>query len=293
MGRLGQLALLLFLILLGVVVVAGILGGGGGGESVGTTTPAPQTTSPPEATPQPTTPPPTQAQATAAPPTTEPPRTTSPPTTPPPQMVWKRVLRWEGLAGKDVATEAFLITSDSWRIRWGMQGSEFAILTIAVYQIIPPVVYPYDLYMIDNPGEDTIYFHEPGMYYLDISSANCQWYVEVEENLPEDEEPFGSVFKNASWELIKSWTGSNDKTTEKFETPRIWRVKWRVTPENQYSVFSVTVYDSGGDVIYSMQADMGSGVFYVYDDAEEVYLKILCANVREWSVRVEMQRPGG
>ncbi len=291
MGRFGQVTLLLFLMFLGAVVVAGIFGGGGGsGEGAGTAAPPAHTTLPPETSPEPTPPPTTRAPT--APPSTAPP-TTSPPTTQPPQMVWKRVLRWDGLAGKDVATEAFLITSDSWRVRWGMQGSEFAILSIAVYRIVPPLVYPYELYMIDNPGEDTIYFHEPGMYYLDISSANCQWHVEVEEELPEDEEPFGSVFKNASWELIKSWSGSNDKTTEKFETPRIWRVKWRVTPENQYSIFSITVYDSRGDLVYSMDADTGSGVFYVYDDAEEVYLKILCANVREWSVRVEMQRPGG
>ena len=152
-----------------------------------TTTSAPTATQPTTESPT-TTPPPTTKPPTTPPPTTAPPKTTAPP----PRMMWKQVLSWDGLAGKDVVTEAFLIVSDSWRIKWGMQGSNFPILTITVYAIWPPEVYLYDIYMIDNPGEDVIYFHEPGMYFLDISSANCQWYVQVEEELPEDEEPHGS-----------------------------------------------------------------------------------------------------
>ncbi len=102
-----------------------------------------------------------------------------------PEPTWQPVKEWSGNGMK--STETFRIASREWRINWETQNENIAgILGIYVYKADGssqsnqmPVAIPVNTQGI---GKDTAYVHEgPGEFYLQISSANVDWHIIVED----------------------------------------------------------------------------------------------------------------
>ncbi len=94
---------------------------------------------------------------------------------------WAAVKDWTGTGSK--ATETFQVASKEWRVTWSSTaqgdgaGASFGVL-----------VYTEDKKLVASATgrvgmSDVTYVHEgPGRYYLDVTAANVNWKMAVEED---------------------------------------------------------------------------------------------------------------
>jgi len=98
-----------------------------------------------------------------------------------PSATWRTAARWSGSGMKQ--TETFSIRSSEWRISWKTTREVFAgagILQVYVYGAAGELVSL--AANLQGVGSDVSYVHaQPGRFYLDISSANVDWEVVVED----------------------------------------------------------------------------------------------------------------
>lgn len=100
------------------------------------------------------------------------------------------------------------------------------------------------------------------------------------------------------WELVTSFTGSADKTTQTFTiTSSEWRIYWSYIPDSQfpqYAVFAFFAYPKGETALFvdSVSADGNSetsSIEYVQEGAGQYYLKILSANLEAYSIHIQQR----
>jgi hypothetical protein len=106
---------------------------------------------------------------------------TTTPSSPDRSPTWRVVAEWDGNGMKE--TETFSVASREWRIKWRSSNEPFpnaGVLTIVVHDSTGDMVS-----MAANkqgPGEDVSYVRSgPGTHYLQISSANIDWHITVED----------------------------------------------------------------------------------------------------------------
>jgi hypothetical protein len=96
------------------------------------------------------------------------------------KVTWQKVKSWSGTGIKK--TEPFTIIGDQWRINWKNKGGDFGGGILQVYVYKPGESFPEEL--LANTTEvssDSSYIYKKGTFYLDISSANTSWEIELEE----------------------------------------------------------------------------------------------------------------
>jgi len=95
------------------------------------------------------------------------------------EPAWREVQEWRGTGMKQ--TESFTIASREWRINWKTTRQNIAgILQIYVKTEAGELITLAANSM--GEGSDTSYVRSPpGRYYLEISSANINWTVSVED----------------------------------------------------------------------------------------------------------------
>ena len=90
----------------------------------------------------------------------------------------------------------------------------------------------------------------------------------------------------ASWQKVKSWSGSGTKNTEPFEiTSNQWRINW-VNP-TQDNLLQVMVYKTGSEIADTVAVntmDKGSDSSYIYKKGS-FYLSINATG--KWKIEVE------
>lgn len=101
-----------------------------------------------------------------------------------------------------------------------------------------------------------------------------------------------SAGATASWQPVKTWSGSGTKSTETFEmTGREWRISWKTANEQIAGILQVIVYSESGSLVSLAANAQGekSDVSYVRATPGRFYLDINSANV-DWEIIVEEQR---
>ena len=93
------------------------------------------------------------------------------------------------------------------------------------------------------------------------------------------------------WNTIKTFTGSASKTTEVFYIPsETWRINWTYTG-GSLAVFGFFVYPEGETVLFveslSTMGSSQSDVTYIYEGPESFYVKLIVANIDQWTLTVQ------
>lgn len=92
------------------------------------------------------------------------------------------------------------------------------------------------------------------------------------------------------WRVVKRWTGSGIKQTEKFEvTSNEWRVSWSATAAGKLQgLLVITVYDEKGEVaaFAANQQGPGAGNSYIHAGPGRYYLDINSFGL-DWTITVE------
>ena len=100
------------------------------------------------------------------------------------------------------------------------------------------------------------------------------------------------VQREATWVVVRRWSGTGDKTTEPFTVSAPWRVRWRCSPTGSSGgLFRISVDETNGCMVASWDAaeDRASqDVSYVYDSGS-FYLDISVLWM-SWEVTVEAQK---
>jgi hypothetical protein len=94
---------------------------------------------------------------------------------------WKVIASWSGSGIR--STESFQIQNREWRVRWRTQNEVFpgaGILQLYVYDQNDNLVTL--AANTQGPSSDVSYVRGgPGRYYIEISSGNIDWRVQVED----------------------------------------------------------------------------------------------------------------
>jgi len=118
----------------------------------------------------------------------------------------------------------------------------------------------------------------------DTQIANLQSQIEELESLI-------PPLRKGEWNVIATFTGSTDKTTELFHIPSgTWRINWTYTG-GELAVFGFFVYPEGETTLYvESLATMGSSqsdTTYIYDGPGNFYIQLSAANIEEWTLTIE------
>lgn len=97
------------------------------------------------------------------------------------------------------------------------------------------------------------------------------------------------------WNTIITFTGSASRTTELFVIPsENWRINWTYTG-GSLAVFGFFVYPEGETTLYveslSTMGSSQSDVTYIYEGTDSFYVKLIVANIDEWTLTVEVFIP--
>ena len=97
------------------------------------------------------------------------------------------------------------------------------------------------------------------------------------------------------WKTIETFTGSADRDTEDFNVPtNYWRIVYTIEAENeQYAGFYFFVYPSGETKSYVASVigfKSGTDTTYVRAGPGDFWIKVLAANLRSWTIEVQIQQ---
>ncbi len=113
----------------------------------------------------------------------------------------------------------------------------------------------------------------------------CKTCEVCEDNLEYEQEPISQK----DWHYTTSFNGVSDKTTDTFEIKgNKFKLTYIVNPANDYSFFSIFVYEEGNDMFVDFfTLDAGTETTIVYEGSGTYYLDIGVANLDSWSMKVE------
>jgi hypothetical protein len=95
------------------------------------------------------------------------------------------------------------------------------------------------------------------------------------------------------WTTVKSFIGKDSQTTPEFSISGAkWRILWTVdAPNPQYAVFEILVYEQTDPAMLiqriSYSEGMSEDTAIIYEGGRQYYLKIITANLNNWTVNVE------
>ena len=92
-----------------------------------------------------------------------------------------------------------------------------------------------------------------------------------------------------TWNKVDSFSGKSSKKTDTFYiTGDKFKVIYAVNPENDYSLFYLTIYKEGQNMYTDMVSlDSGSDESIIYKGKGNFYLDINAANLNSWKVEIE------
>ena len=107
---------------------------------------------------------------------------TTPAAAPPVQKTWQTVATFNGNANR--RSESFTLTGGEQKLSYNVTGGDMVLCAIYVVPKGTSLESEGGFAEVDldqaGPG-DTQLVKDPGEYYLDVSSANCQWTVTIQE----------------------------------------------------------------------------------------------------------------
>lgn len=110
---------------------------------------------------------------------------------------------------------------------------------------------------------------------------------------PEQTAPVDNAIDETDWNLVQTFNGKSSRTAPPFHIYGTkWRIRWAIDTEDlKYAVFQLLVYATDKPGILtkriSHSGSTSSDTVYIYEDGGNYHLKIIAANVRNWTVTVE------
>lgn len=108
-----------------------------------------------------------------------------------------------------------------------------------------------------------------------------------------DEAPISEAFANEDeWTTVKSFIGKDSQTTPAFRISGTkWRIIWKADAQYpQYAVFDIFVFPQDSPMFIqriSYSKDISGDTVYINEGGHDYYLKIIAANLANWTVTVE------
>ena len=117
--------------------------------------------------------------------------------------------------------------------------------------------------------------------------------TQIENQPPKEAPPPEKTSDESEWNIVQTFTGKDSKTTSPFHISGTkWRLAWKVdTQYPEYTVFEILVYPEGKSgmltnrISYSKSAT--SDTAYIYEGKRDYYLKVIAANLSNWTITVE------
>jgi len=115
----------------------------------------------------------------------------------------------------------------------------------------------------------------------------------VENQQPAEVPPPEATANEAGWTTVKSFIGKDSQTTPAFSiSGSKWRIIWTADAQNpQYAVFDILVYRQDGPAMLtktiSYSKGMSGDTVYIDEGGHEYYLKVISANLNNWTANVE------
>jgi hypothetical protein len=116
----------------------------------------------------------------------------------------------------------------------------------------------------------------------------------VENQQPAEATPSEvSTESEAGWTHVKSFSGKDSQTTAAFPISGTkWRIIWTIDAQNpQYAVFNILVYSKDNPGVLTERISYSKGLSgdtaYMGGGGRDYYLKIIVANLANWTVIVE------
>ncbi|MBN2462894.1 MAG: lamin tail domain-containing protein [Dehalococcoidia bacterium] len=120
---------------------------------------------------------------------------------------------------------------------------------------------------------------------------------QVENQTPPEasqpESPPEETTNEAEWNTVQTFTGKESKTTPPFHISGTeWRIIWTASAQQpEYAVFEIIAYpqDKPGTIAKRISYSNGTpgDTVYIYEGGRDYYLKIIAANLSNWTITVE------
>jgi hypothetical protein len=135
---------------------------------------------------------------------------------------------------------------------------------------------------------------KPATLEPSISSPPLEATSENTTQVPDQILSTGSPLEQEGWQTIQTFTGQESLITAPFQIHGIkWRFSWTVDTANPaYASFSVFVYPNKTgslpirQISYSQEGS-GSETIYVSSGSRDYYIKVIAANVKNWTITVD------
>lgn len=117
--------------------------------------------------------------------------------------------------------------------------------------------------------------------------------TETASQPPKQTAPVSSPADETGWHPVQSFSGKDSETTAIFRISGTkWRIIWTVNSENaKYAVFDILVYskDNPGMPVRKISGSIrnSTNIAHVYRGEGDYYLKVLAANLSNWTIEVE------
>ena len=126
-----------------------------------------------------------------------------------------------------------------------------------------------------------------------LMPATPQPPTDIEIQAPAEAYLSEETINETEWNIVQVFTGKESETTSPFHIfGTAWRVVWMVDVQYpEYAVFDVLVYSQDKpDVLVrrvSYSEDASGDTVYIYDGGCDYYLKVIAANLNNWTIAVE------
>jgi hypothetical protein len=117
--------------------------------------------------------------------------------------------------------------------------------------------------------------------------------TDVENQAPAEASPPEETTNETEWSTVQIFTGRESETTPPFHISGTeWRVIWTADIQYpEYAVFDILVYPQDKPGMLTKRVSYSKGIsgdtVYIYDGGCDYYLKVIAANLSNWTITVE------
>ncbi len=115
----------------------------------------------------------------------------------------------------------------------------------------------------------------------------------VENQTPPEVSPPEQTTNEAEWSTVQTFTGKESETTSPFHISGTeWRIFWTADVQSpEYAVFDILVYSQDKEGVLTKRISYSEGTssdtVYIYEGGCDYYLKVIAANLSNWTIMVE------
>ncbi|MFC2050506.1 lamin tail domain-containing protein [Chloroflexota bacterium] len=126
-----------------------------------------------------------------------------------------------------------------------------------------------------------------------VTEPATQPPANVEDQTPPEISPPEQTADEVEWSIVQIFTGKESETTPPFHISGTeWRIFWTADAQSpEYAVFDIFVYPQGKEAVLTKLVSYSEGTssdtVYIYEGGCDYYLKVIAANLSNWTITVE------